>query len=108
MLTNMANFNQGSTELGYTGNILQSGGNWNNGSKAGLSYLNSNNDVGNSNRNNGARLELRMFPGERAFYEQLVYPHRLVKHTTYDRVRLVWETAKSLARMLLPVIKEEK
>ena len=28
VLINMANFNQGSTELGYIGNILQSGGNW--------------------------------------------------------------------------------
>jgi len=103
VLINMANFNQGSTELGYIGNILQSGGNWNNGSKAGLSYLNSNNGVGNSSRLIGARLELRMFSGERAFYEQPVYPHRFqVKHTTYDRVRLVWETAKRLARMLLP------
>lgn len=68
---------------GYTDNILQLGGNWNNGSKAGLFYSNLNNDVGNSNRNNGSRLELRMFNGERTFYEQSVYPHRYqVKHTT--------------------------
>jgi len=39
-------------------------GNWNNGSNAGLSYLNSNNVVSNSNRNIGCRLELRMLCGE--------------------------------------------
>lgn len=99
----MAYFNQGSTELGYMGNILHSGGNWNNGSKAGLGYLHSNNFVSGSDRYIGARLELRMLFGERAFYEQPIYPRRYqVKHTTYDRVRLVWETAKRLARMLLP------
>ena len=40
------------------------GGSWGNGSKAGLFYLNSNNDVTNSNRNNGCRLELKMLCGE--------------------------------------------
>jgi len=39
-------------------------GNWNNASNAGLSYLNSNNVASNSNRNIGARLELRVLRGE--------------------------------------------
>jgi hypothetical protein len=39
--------------------VLLSGGNWNNARNAGVGYLNSNNDDSNSNRNYGARLELR-------------------------------------------------
>ena len=35
--------------------VLQVGGNWNNGSQAGLFYFNANNDSGNSNSNIGAR-----------------------------------------------------
>ncbi len=39
--------------------FLLAGGNWNNGQNAGPSYRNANNDVTNSNRNNGTHLELR-------------------------------------------------
>ena len=38
-----------------------SGGNWNNGSKAGVSYFNSNNDLANSKANIGARLACTFF-----------------------------------------------
>ena len=40
---------------GSSGNALIVGGNWNNTSNAGLSYLNNNDDGGNSN--NGSRLD---------------------------------------------------
>jgi hypothetical protein len=40
------------------GSLLASG-NWNNSDKAGVSYLNANNEASKSNRNIGARLELR-------------------------------------------------
>jgi len=36
--------------------VLNCGGNWNNAGKAGLWYLNGNNDASNSNSNIGARL----------------------------------------------------
>jgi hypothetical protein len=36
--------------------IAYNGGNWSNGSKAGLFYLNLNNEASNSNANNGGRL----------------------------------------------------
>jgi len=36
--------------------VLHVGGNWNNGSKAGLFYFNANNSSSNSNSNIGARL----------------------------------------------------
>lgn len=36
--------------------VLNVGGNWNNGSNAGLWYLNGNNGASNSNSNIGARL----------------------------------------------------
>jgi len=39
--------------------ILLAGGNWNNGTNAGVSYRNSNNVATNSNRNIGTQLELR-------------------------------------------------
>lgn len=37
------------------------GGNWNNGSKAGVSYVNANNSLSNSNSNIGARLNFGNF-----------------------------------------------
>ena len=43
--------------------LLQAGGNWNNGVNAGISYLNSNNEATNSNRNIGSQLELRLLVG---------------------------------------------
>lgn len=79
------------------------GGNWNNGSKAGLGNVNLNNDAGNSNQNIGGRLKLRMFSGEGTFYEQFVSPHRYqVEYTAKSHVRLVCESTERLARMFLP------
>jgi hypothetical protein len=45
--------------------FLIAGGNWNNGTKAGVTYLNSNNVASNSNRNISSQLELRTFRTER-------------------------------------------
>lgn len=41
--------------------VVQVGGNLNNGSKAGVSYLNVNNDSSNDNSNIGARLSIYAF-----------------------------------------------
>lgn len=54
------------------------GGNWNNGDKAGVSYLNSNNDAGKSNRNNGAHAARGNTPH---CLEQYLYPRLLAKHS---------------------------
>ncbi len=90
---------------GYIRNILNVSGNWNNGSNAGLGNVNLNNESTNSNSNIGSRLELRMFNGERTFYEQRIYPHQYqVEHTTYSRMRLVCESTERLMRMFLPTM----
>lgn len=39
--------------------LLKAGGNWNNALQAGPGYRNGNNSTSNSNRNNGAHVELR-------------------------------------------------
>jgi len=93
ILTNVARANE---------HILLLGGNWYNGSKAGLGNVNLNNNAVNSNQNIASRSKLRMSYWEETFYEQFVCPHRLVKYTTKSHVRLVWETTESLARMILP------
>lgn len=49
MLSLYANYNSG-------WRVLKVGGNWNNGSNAGLFYFNANNTSSNTNSNTGARL----------------------------------------------------
>ena len=90
--------------MGYIRNILQLGSNWNNGSKAGLFYSNLNNDVGNSNRNNGSQLELRiLFWGEGILRTaNISSPIPGETHCKHTRVRLV-PFVESLARILLPI-----
>lgn len=66
--------------------VLKVGGNWNNGSNAGLFYFNANNDSSNSNSNTGARL--LVYPSVLA----QALPHRSVKILPYrtglSRLRL--------------------
>ena len=57
--------------------ILYASSNWTNSAKAGVAYLNSNNDATNSNTNNGRRLELRDNPLNIHFNL-----YRKVKYTT--------------------------
>jgi len=89
---------------GYIRNILQLGGNWNKGSKAGLFLSNLNNDVTNSNHNNGSRLELRiLFWGEGILRTaNISSPIPGGTHYKHTRVRLV-PFVESLARILLPI-----
>ena len=59
--------------------FLLASSNWNNGTKAGVAYLNSNNDATNSNTNNGSQLELRDNPLNKYFNL-----YRKVKYTTME------------------------
>jgi len=59
--------------------VLLASSNWNNSAKAGVAYLNSNNDATNSNTNIGRQLELRDKPLNRHFNL-----YREVKYTTME------------------------
>lgn len=55
------------------------GGNWNNGSNAGVSYVNANNDLSNSNNNIGSRLN----------FEKITVNPTLALARTTQRIRSV-------------------
>lgn len=59
--------------------ILLASSNWTNSTKAGVAYLNSNNDATNSNTNIGRQLELRDKPLNKHFNL-----YRKVKYTTME------------------------
>jgi len=70
--------------------VLLFGSNWNNGVKAGISYLNSNNVATNSNHNIGRRLSLgQMMARSLSLNSFYILPELKAKHNTFLKVVLV-------------------
>lgn len=76
---------------------LNVGGNWNNGSNAGVGYANSNNSVSNSNNNIGARLTYvpSILPLTEIIYSTVTSASPLGETKDKPQVRLVAHKAKT-------------